>query len=88
MSATDARKRSDIISTSASPMMNLFRKGLLHGAGFDTDKLKTRPLIAIANSHTELTTGHAHLDRLARSAAPPALPAGAAGGVASARSFT
>ena len=57
-------KRSDIISNSASPMMNLFRKGLLHGAGINTDKLKTRPLIAIANSHTELTTGHAHLDRL------------------------
>ena len=58
-------KRSDIISNSASPLMNLFRKGLLHGAGYDTDQLKERPLIAIANSHTELTTGHAHLDRLA-----------------------
>jgi dihydroxy-acid dehydratase len=58
-------KRSDIISNSASPLMNLFRKGLLHGAGYDTDKLKSRPLIAIANSHTEFTTGHAHLDRLA-----------------------
>ena len=56
-------KRSDIISSSASPTMNLFRKGLLHGAGYDTDKLKTRPLIAVANSHTELTTGHSHLDR-------------------------
>lgn len=59
-------QRSDIISNSASPMMNMFRKGLLHGAGFDTTKFKTRPLIAIANSHTELTTGHSHLDRLAR----------------------
>ena len=76
MSATDARKRSDIISNSASPMMNLFRKGLLHGAGFDTDKLKTRPLIAIANSHTELTTGHAHLDRLARKVHDGILAAG------------
>jgi dihydroxy-acid dehydratase len=76
MSATDARKRSDIISNSASPMMNLFRKGLLHGAGFDTDRLKTRPLIAIANSHTELTTGHAHLDRLARKVHDGILAAG------------
>lgn len=59
-------KRSDIISGSASPVMNMFRKGLLHGAGYSTDRIKTRPLIAIANSHTELTTGHAHLDRLAR----------------------
>jgi dihydroxy-acid dehydratase len=76
MSATNATKRSDIISNSASPMMNLFRKGLLHGAGFDTDRLKTRPLIAIANSHTELTTGHAHLDRLARKVHDGILAAG------------
>lgn len=76
MSTTDASKRSDIISNSASPMMNLFRKGLLHGAGYDTSKLKTRPLVAIANSHTELTTGHAHLDRLARKVHDGILAAG------------
>jgi dihydroxy-acid dehydratase len=69
-------KRSDIISNSANPLMNLFRKGLLHGAGYDTDKLKTRPLIAIANSHTELTTGHAHLDRLASRVRDGVLAAG------------
>jgi dihydroxy-acid dehydratase len=69
-------KRSDIISNSASPLMNLFRKGLLHGAGVDTDKLKTRPLIAIANSHTELTTGHAHLDRLGQKVREGILAAG------------
>lgn len=69
-------KRSDIISNSPSPIMNLFRKGLLHGAGIDTDKLKTRPLIAIANSHTELTTGHAHLDKLARKVRDGVLAAG------------
>ncbi len=76
MSATDSKKRSDIISNSASPVMNLFRKGLLHGAGFNTDKLKSRPLIAIANSHTELTTGHSHLDRLARKVHDGILSAG------------
>lgn len=69
-------KRSDIISNSASPLMNAFRTGLLHGAGFDTAKLKTRPLIAIANSHTELTTGHSHLDRLARKVHDGILTAG------------
>jgi dihydroxy-acid dehydratase len=76
MNATDSKKRSDIISNSASPVMNLFRKGLLHGAGFNTDKLKSRPLIAIANSHTELTTGHSHLDRLARKVHDGVLSAG------------
>ncbi len=59
-------KRSDIISASASPLMNLFRKGLLHGAGYNTDRIRKRPLIAIANSHTELTTGHTHLGMLAQ----------------------
>jgi dihydroxy-acid dehydratase len=76
MAAEAGKKRSDVISNSASPIMNTFRKGLLHGAGFDTDKLKSRPLIAIANSHTELTTGHAHLDRLARKVHDGILAAG------------
>ncbi len=62
----EIKKRSDIISKSPSEAMNTFRKGLLHGAGYDTDKIRTRPLIAIANSHTELTTGHSHLSILAR----------------------
>ena len=35
-------------------MMNLFRKELLHGAGINTDKLKTRPLIAIAKQTPSL----------------------------------
>jgi dihydroxy-acid dehydratase len=69
-------KRSDIISSSPSLTMNLFRKGLLHGAGYDTDKLKTRPLIAIANSYTEFTTGHSHLDRLAAKVREGILAAG------------
>jgi dihydroxy-acid dehydratase len=71
-----SKKRSDIISGSASPVMNMFRKGLLHGAGINTDKLATRPLIAIANSHTELTTGHSHLDRLASKVRDGVLAAG------------
>jgi dihydroxy-acid dehydratase len=56
--------------------MNMFRKGLLHGAGIDAELIKTRPLIAIANSHTELTTGHAHLDRLAAKVRDGVLAAG------------
>lgn len=69
-------KRSDIISNSPSPMMNLFRTGLLHGAGISAERIKTRPLIAIANSHTELTTGHSHLDRLAKKVHDGILAAG------------
>ena len=70
------KKRSDIISNSASPVMNMFRTGLLHGAGISAERIKTRPLIAIANSHTELTTGHAHLDRLAKKVHDGILAAG------------
>ena len=58
-------KRSDIISHSPSPILNLFRTGLMHGAGYNTNRLRDRPLIAIANSHTDLTTGHSHLSLLA-----------------------
>ena len=48
--AMSQQKRSDIISNSPSPIMNLFRTGLLHGAGYNTRRLARRPLIAIANS--------------------------------------
>lgn len=69
-------KRSDIISNSPSAMMNMFRTGLLHGAGISAERIKTRPLIAIANSHTQLTTGHAHLDRLGQKVRDGILAAG------------
>ena len=62
---TDQKKRSDIISSSPSPVMNMFRQGLLHGAGYSSERIASRPLIAIANSHTDLTTGHSHLGMLA-----------------------
>ena len=51
------QKNGDIIHSSASIAMNLYRKGLMHGAGYNTDRLKERPLIAIANFHSEMTTG-------------------------------
>jgi dihydroxy-acid dehydratase len=33
----------------------------MKGTGMDTNQLGRKPLIAIANSHSELTTGHSHL---------------------------
>ncbi len=62
---SETSKRSDIISNSPSPILNMFRAGLLQGAGYSTRRLAHRPLIAIANSHTDLTTGHSHLNMLA-----------------------
>ncbi|WP_116365486.1 dihydroxy-acid dehydratase [Parahaliea mediterranea] len=57
-------KNSDIIHSSGNSLMNQFRNGLMKGAGYDTNELKKKPLIAIANSFTEMTAGHNHLDRL------------------------
>lgn len=60
-----ATKNSDVISSSPNALLNDFRGRLIHGSGYDADAIKKKPLIAIANSHTEMTAGHTHLDRLA-----------------------
>ena len=59
------KKNSDIIYASPNRLINDFRGGLMKGAGYDVNDLKKKPLIAIANSHTEMTAGHNHLSRLA-----------------------
>lgn len=58
------KKNSEILYNSSSNLLNTFRSGLIKGAGYDMEKIKKRPLIAIANSHSELTAGHAHLKGL------------------------
>ncbi|MBV7257380.1 dihydroxy-acid dehydratase [Pacificimonas sp. WHA3] len=58
-------RNSKLIYDSGNPSMDGFRRGLLQGVALDTEVLRKRPLIAIANSHSELTTGHAHLNKLA-----------------------
>lgn len=60
-----SKKNSDVISSSPNRLVNAFRGGVMKGAGYDAGNLAKRPLIAIANSHTEMTAGHNHLDRLA-----------------------
>ncbi len=59
-----SKKNSDILFSNASEVANVFRSGIMKGAGYETERLKKRPLIAIANSHTEMTAGHNHLNRL------------------------
>lgn len=71
-----SEKNSDIIFSSPSIEMNVFRQGVLKGAGYNADRIKKRPLIAIANSHTELTTGHSHLSKLAAKVKEGILAAG------------
>lgn len=59
-------KPSRILTNSNNPLMDAFRRGLLRGVGIDTQDLAKRPLIAIVNSHSDLTTGHSHLATLAQ----------------------
>ncbi len=60
-----SKKNSDIIYSSPNALINKFRNGVMKGAGYETGELKKKPLIAIANSHTEMTAGHNHLAKLA-----------------------
>jgi dihydroxy-acid dehydratase len=43
------------------PLMGVVRTSIMKGTGMDVSQLGKKPLIAIANSHTDLTTGHSHL---------------------------
>ena len=43
------------------PLMGIVRTSIMKGTGLDTSQLGRKPLIAVANSHSELTTGHSHL---------------------------
>ena len=58
-------KNSDILTNSNNIFLDILRQGLFTGIGKDSKNLSRKPLIAIANSHTEMTVGHAHLATLA-----------------------
>lgn len=45
--------------------VSLVRMSILKGTGVDIDEIKEKPLIGIANSHTEMNPGHMHLRTLA-----------------------
>jgi dihydroxy-acid dehydratase len=46
------------------PLMGVVRTSIMKGTGMNPGDLGKKPLIAVANSHTELTTGHSHLHAL------------------------
>ncbi len=48
------------------PLLGIVRTSIMRGTGMETGQLGKKPLIAIANSHTEMTTGHSHLAGIAR----------------------
>ena len=45
--------------------VSIVRMSILKGTGIDIDELKVKPIIGIANSHTEMNPGHMHLGALA-----------------------
>ncbi len=45
--------------------INIIRKSMISGTGADLEELEGKPMIAVANSHTELNPGHMHLNVLA-----------------------
>ena len=58
------RKSVHLTITGGDPLMGIVRSSIMKGTGMATEQLGKKPLIAIANSHSELTTGHSHLQGL------------------------
>jgi dihydroxy-acid dehydratase len=54
----------DIFDEKDFPISQI-RQGVLAGTGVDTDEVKEKPIIAVANSQTEFNPGHMHLNNLA-----------------------
>jgi dihydroxy-acid dehydratase len=61
------------------PLLGIVRTSIMRGTGMETGNLGKQPLIAIANSHTEMTTGHSHLAGIAQRVKDGVI---AAGGIA------
>lgn len=57
-------KSAPIFDPSDFPV-GLVRVSILKGTGVDLEEVKEKPMIAVANSHTEINPGHMHLRELA-----------------------
>jgi dihydroxy-acid dehydratase len=58
------RKSVRLTIAGGDPLMGIVRTSIMKGTGMETNHLGRKPLIAVANSHSELTTGHSHLAAL------------------------
>jgi dihydroxy-acid dehydratase len=70
------KPRSSSIIAGGDVSMGVVRGAILHGLGIPSRELRTKPLIAVANSWCELNPGHLHLGELARSVKNGILAAG------------
>jgi dihydroxy-acid dehydratase len=55
------KKSLQLTPQGGDPLLGIVRTSIMRGTGMETDRLGKQPLIAVANSHTEMTTGHSHL---------------------------
>ena len=60
------KPKSRLIFEDLDVPIGIIRASIMKGLGVDIDEMRTKPMIAIVNSHTELNTGHAHLGLLAQ----------------------
>jgi dihydroxy-acid dehydratase len=58
------KRLKNMLAMEHNPLTGVVRTAIVKGTGLDTDALTHKPVIAIANSHSELTTGHSHLSTL------------------------
>ncbi len=57
-------KSEDVFRMTDGPI-SFVRRTICMGTGMDVEELSAKPMIAVANSHTELNPGHNHLSTLA-----------------------
>ncbi len=60
------KPKSNLIFDDRDFPISLVRKCILQGTGIDIEEAKQKPIIAIANSQTEINPGHMHLDTIAQ----------------------
>ncbi|BEQ14606.1 dihydroxy-acid dehydratase [Desulfoferula mesophila] len=70
------KPRSQVIFDRSDRAISAIRLGILAGTGVEVEEAAQKPLIAIANSHTEFNPGHMHLRGLAQRVREGVLAAG------------
>jgi dihydroxy-acid dehydratase len=60
------KPKSNLIFDDRDIAISLVRKCILQGTGIDIEEARQKPIIAIANSQTEINPGHMHLDTIAQ----------------------
>ena len=70
------KTQSSVIFDESDLPISRIRLGVLQGTGIDLEEARVKPLIAIANSHTEFNPGHMHLAGLAARVKEGVLAAG------------